>query len=320
MTMNRALLIPALTLLFPVTPSPAADAAVTEHFFEPVDATRERTVPLKVYRPESEQALPVVLFSHGLGGSRDGNPYLGDHWAKAGYVAVFMQHAGSDAEVWKNVEPRERMEALKAAANFEAALNRYIDVPFVIDELERWNANPEHPLHGKLDLAHIGMSGHSFGANTTQGVMGQKFPVNRSFHEPRIAAFIAFSPSLHKRLTAAEAFGEISAPVLLMTGTKDGSPIDPTTTPESRMEVFDGLPAGDKYHLVFEDGEHFAFSDAGGFRNQERIEHHHHAIQILTTRFWDAYLKNDEAAKAALQSDVIREEAKLIAEDVWEWK
>ena len=39
---------------------------------------------------------PVVLFSHGLGGSREGYGYLGSYWAAHGYVAVHLQHIGSD--------------------------------------------------------------------------------------------------------------------------------------------------------------------------------------------------------------------------------
>lgn len=298
----------------------AEEPAIKTLLFDPVDAARERTVPVRVYLPAADTPAPVVIFSHGLGGSRDNNPYLGNHWAAAGYLAVFVQHAGSDEEVWKNVERDGRMEALKEAANFRSSMARYADIPFVIDQLERWNVEEAHPLKGKLNLEHIGMSGHSYGANTTQAMMGQKFPLNTDFHEPRIDAFLAFSPSLHKRLTPKEAFGHIEYPVLLMTGTKDGSPIDARTTPESRMQVFPGLPENDKYHLVLEDAEHFAFSDTGGFSRQNRIDHHHEAILVISTRFWDAYLKEDEKAKQDLQSDKIRSEAGLVELDRWEWK
>ena len=301
------------------TASSGASAAETI-LLDPVDAVRERTVPIKVYLPETEKPLPVILFSHGLGGSREASPYLGNHWAAAGFVAVFIQHAGSDEDVWKNAARSERMAAMKEAANFRSSVARYTDIPFVIDQLEKWIVEEGHPLQGKLDLEHIGMSGHSYGANTTQAMMGQKFPFNTDFHEPRIDAFLALSPSLHKRLTPEEAFGHVQSPVLLMTGTKDGSPIDPTTTPESRMQVFTALPKGDKYQLVLEDAKHFAFSDAGGFSRQNRIEHHHHAIQTISTRFWNAYLKADAEAKALLQSEAIRKEAELVEADRWEWK
>lgn len=50
------------------------------------------------------------------------------------------------------------------------------------------------------------------------------------------------------------------------------------------------------------------------------MDHHHDAILVLSTRFWDAYLKGDSEAKSELQSAAIRVKAKLVDGDVWEWK
>ena len=66
------------------------------------DAERKRDIPVRVYLPVEKTPSPVVLFSHGLGGSREGNAYLGNHWAARGYVAVFIQHHGSDTSVWQD--------------------------------------------------------------------------------------------------------------------------------------------------------------------------------------------------------------------------
>ena len=43
------------------------------------DEARKRDVPLGVYSPAAIDPAPVVLFSHGLGGSRENNSYLGKH-------------------------------------------------------------------------------------------------------------------------------------------------------------------------------------------------------------------------------------------------
>jgi predicted dienelactone hydrolase len=287
--------------------------------YEPVDAARSRTVPVKIYRVKADAPRPVILFSHGLGGSRENGAYLAEYWAARGYVAVFVQHPGSDESVWKEAARGERFTAMKQAASGRAFLDRLGDIPFVLDQLERWQVEAGHPLRGTLDLDHIGMCGHSFGAVTTQAMMGQRFPLGKTFPDPRIDAFLPMSPSTSRGVTAGEAFSHIAAPVLCMTGTEDDSPIQPEVTPASRREVFAALPKGDKYQLVFEGGEHAAFS--GGERLQRgRIEHHHGAIQLISTRFWDAYLKGDASAKAWLQSEASRTGAKLVAKDVWEWK
>ena len=41
------------------------------------DSLRDRDIPLRVYFLQNSQAAPVILFSHGLGGSREGSGYLG---------------------------------------------------------------------------------------------------------------------------------------------------------------------------------------------------------------------------------------------------
>lgn len=80
------------------------------------DAKRDRVVPVKIYSPKSGAApFPVIIFSHGLGGSREGYEYLGRHWASHGYVSVHLQHAGSDDAVWRDERPAERMTAMRRA-------------------------------------------------------------------------------------------------------------------------------------------------------------------------------------------------------------
>jgi predicted dienelactone hydrolase len=58
------------------------------------DEARRREIPLRVHLPTVAKPAPVVLFSHGLGGNREGSAFLGRHWAARGYVAVFLQHPG----------------------------------------------------------------------------------------------------------------------------------------------------------------------------------------------------------------------------------
>ena len=93
-------------------PSTTSDE-VTVQDAEFVYGDNQRKVPLKIYLPKSTSKVPVILFSHGLGGSKDNNPYLGKHWAGRGYVVVFMQHDGSDENVWRDVPRAKRLSTLK---------------------------------------------------------------------------------------------------------------------------------------------------------------------------------------------------------------
>lgn len=88
------------------------------------DEGRQRQIPLRVFLPRDRSPAPVVLFSHGLGGSREGSAYLGKHWGLRGYVAVFLQHPGSDSSVWRDVPRGQRRGAMEQAAGTQNFLLR----------------------------------------------------------------------------------------------------------------------------------------------------------------------------------------------------
>jgi predicted dienelactone hydrolase len=265
------------------------------------DAHRHRQIPVLIYLPRQLDAQPVVLFSHGLGGSRTGSAYLGRHWSQRGYIAVFLQHPGSDEALWKNKPIVQGMAAMKQAANTENFLLRVQDVPCVLDELARWNCEPDNALFGRMDMRHIGMSGHSFGAVTTEAVSGERFGAI-SYTDPRISAAVVMSPSSPRggNGNSNSAFGSVKIPWLLMTGTKDDAPIGDQTA-ASRLLVFPALPPGGKYQLVLFGAEHSVFTDRALPGDREpRNPKHHPAILAISTAFWDAYLRSSADARAWL--------------------
>ena len=268
------------------------------------DAERDREIPVRIYLPMNPRPAPVVLFSHGLGGSRNGNPYLGRHWSGRGYVVVYLQHAGSDESVWQDAPPLRRFAALQSAANLQNTIDRLRDVKAVIDQLERWNTEESSTFRGRFDLLRLGMSGHSFGAVTTQWVSGQQLPRGGArFSDSRIKAAIAMSPSGPRRGDPDASFGKVSIPWLLMTGTKDDAPIGNADV-ASRLSVFPALPPGGKYELVLDEGAHEAFSDRDLPGSKvPRNPNHHRVILALSTAFWDAWLKDDPIARKWLDGE-----------------
>jgi predicted dienelactone hydrolase len=268
------------------------------------DRERNREVPVRLRMPP-QPAGPVILFSHGLGGNLDAGTAWGEAWAAAGYIVLHMQHAGSDT-------PSVRAGGARKAMSADAAAQRVGDVRFVLDELARQQAAGD--LRG-ADLKRIGMSGHSFGAWTTQAMAGQQLnPRIAALNEPRLSAFIAFSPSAGRGPTEISTrFASVRAPFFALTGTLDGDVAGTGATPENRQAVFDALPAGDKYELLLADADHMTFGGQRMSRGVRRVlgrdrkavtdelEPTHHAlIALLTTRFWDAYLRDQSAAKRAL--------------------
>jgi predicted dienelactone hydrolase len=292
---------------------PAAHVDLSLH-----DAARNRDIPLRIYLPTNTTPEPVVLFSHGLGGNREGSKFMGEQWAARGYVAVFMQHPGSDDSVWKDAPPLERMKAMNQAASVDNFLLRVQDVPAVLNQLQIWNADKTNFLAGRLDLKKIGMSGHSFGAVTTEAVSGESFPMSgQKFTDPRIKAAIAFSPSSPKRGSVSRAFGSVKIPWMLMTGTKDVAPIGDMDV-ASRLKVFPALQDAPKYEVVLNNAEHSAFTDRALPGDSEpRNPNHHRVILALSTAFWDAYLRGDADALAWLNSN--RPRSVMEADDQWQF-
>jgi predicted dienelactone hydrolase len=282
------------------------------------DTKRSREIPIRVYLPTEKAAAPVVLFSHGLGGNREGSAFLGKHWASRGYVAVFLQHPGSDDSVWKDLPIAQRMAALKQAAGLKEFLLRVQDVSAVLDQLEVWNKDTARAFAGRFDLKRVGMSGHSFGAVTTQAVSGQVAPLGKGFTDSRIKAAVIMSPSGPANGNTKQAFGSVKIPWMLLTGTKDTNPINGADA-KTRLVVFPDLSPGSKYQLVLDKAEHSAFGDrALPGETERRNPNHHRAILAVTTAFWDAYLRNDEQARMWLNNDAVR--SVLEKDDQWQMK
>lgn len=302
--LGSVLLLLALGLMSPGQTATATEIKITRETWH--DAKRDRDVPVTIYAPEGAGPFPIVIFSHGLGGSRDGYEYLGRHWAEHGYICVHLQHLGSDDAVWRNAPLLGRTKTLaKAAANPQNAVNRTADVSFALDELERLNQSAS-PWQQRLALDQIGVAGHSFGAYTALAVAGQVFrpgvAAARPSPDPRIKAIIPLSapvPANHQRLDAA--YAAVTIPALHMTGTRDDSPIGDTKAAERRLP-FEHCRHSDQFLITFQDGDHMLFSGRGS-RTTRRDKQDREWILKSSTAFWDAYLRHDEKAKAWLVND-----------------
>lgn len=87
--------------LLPCRPALALPASDEARFIdcEWVDTARDRVVPARLYWPAAstrKSPVPLIVFSHGLGGSRKGYSYLGEGWSARGTASLHIQHVGSD--------------------------------------------------------------------------------------------------------------------------------------------------------------------------------------------------------------------------------
>jgi predicted dienelactone hydrolase len=211
------------------------------------------------------------------------------------------------------------MGALKRAASPENFLLRVGDVEAALNQLKIWNATHANELAGRLDLIRVGMSGHSFGAVTTEALSGETLPISgQKLTDSRIKAAIAFSPSAPRGASPEEAFNSVSIPWMVMTGTKDVAPIGNADL-KSRLAVYQALHGAAKYEVVLHNAEHSVFTDRRLPGDREpRNPNHHRVILALSTAFWDAYLQGNADALAWLTGNGPR--SVMEAEDEWQFE
>lgn len=290
------------------------------------DKSRDRTVPYRLYAPAlRDGARPVILVSHGIGGTRESMPYLGRGLAENGYVTLHLQHPGTDSSVWKNANslPDVYRALREAMWDANAALLRFQDVPFAVHELARLNR--EGTLAGQLDLARIGMAGHSYGGVSTMVAAGQRMGPGGQwfFKEASITAGLVMSPNVPiQGGNLAELYRDIKIPLFHITGTKDGNAIPGNNEfdPIQRTMPYETLTIPHQYLLVLDGADHNAFSGlehgphAHGAEKQTRYTR---AVQEGAVLFFDAHLKGDAAAAAALRHTF---QSSLEPTDRFEWK
>lgn len=267
------------------------------------DDARDRDVPYKLYFPTGiNEKVPVVVWSHGLGGSRDGAGFIARFVASHGYAVLNIQHVGTDSSLWEGKPGHPWDNIRKAQIPRQASLDRFADVPFVVDHLSDIAA--AHPEAGAvMDMGTLGMSGHSFGALTTQVMAGQLYPKEgkgnlTSMPEKRFKAGILYSPVPIPHLTDAapdELYAPIAMPLFHMTGTDDASPVEKFGY-QDRLAVFEHSKA-ERHLLVLKDGDHMVYNGSRGqLEENPKRRVHEDIIKVASVPYWDAYLKNDKAA------------------------
>jgi predicted dienelactone hydrolase len=269
------------------------------------DVSRNRSVPARIYYPtDAARPCPVIIFSTGLGRSRDDCAYLGRHWASCGYVSVHVQHKGSDEEVRQgNLRPRKELRrAFYAPQNIR---NRPLDIIFVIHQLDQMHQSGS-ALGKRCDLTRIGVAGHDFGAQTVLTLAGEVLPGKVAYIEPRVKAVVAMSsPVPLGQVPLSLAYGDVSRPCLHITGTADNS-IVATTQASQRRLPFDYMHGADQYLITFYGADHMTYSGHLRAANSGHDALFQRLIAECSAVFWDAYLKDDAGAKAWLAGQAIR--------------
>ena len=229
------------------------------------DTKRQRAVPVRLYLPSlqpSEQRVPLVVISHGIGGSRRGYSWLGTFLATHGVAALHLQHVGSDRQVWMG-NPLGVVSRLQDAAQDREAIARAQDLRFALDSV----LASEHAE--RFDTKRIAAAGHSYGANTTllaSGALVQREGRLVDLRDERVRAAIVMSaPPFYGEREPQRILGSVTLPTLHVTCTEDVIVIPGYYSGfEDRVAVFDATGSARKWLAVFQGGSHSVFTDRAG--------------------------------------------------------
>jgi predicted dienelactone hydrolase len=209
--------------------------------------------------PVSGDKLPLVVVSHGRGGSFIGHHDTAEALADAGFVVAAVNHPGSTTLDTSHI------------GDLSALVERPTDIKRLIDFLLAAS-----PAASNIDPQRIGFFGFSMGGYTGLVVIGANpdwaiplcqrsaavpsceqilrkgFRVQPLTHDPRIKAAVIANP--FSDFFAADSFAAVNVPVQLWASEHGGDGV----TPESVAAVDANLPAKHEYHVVPNAG-HFVF-------------------------------------------------------------
>jgi predicted dienelactone hydrolase len=144
---------------------------------------------------------PLIVFSHGSCGFPGQSPFYTAGLASWGFVVVAPSHPGNTSA--------EIPHCMDTAAVTDSFANRLPDVQFIIDAMQAAGGDPASRFSRRLNPKRIGISGYSFGGQTTLRVAGA---------EPRVRAAVALAPATN--YVAATAL-PIKIPTMVLSGQLD---------------------------------------------------------------------------------------------------
>ena len=283
----------------------AIDSIATVSLPRPDD---DQKLQLRVTYPKSTGKFPVIVFSHGAFGSKDAYDPIVRHWASYGYVVIQPTHGDSlslltAANRMKVVTSRNPFSVLNVGKHWKSRAQEVALITKSLAQLE--SAHPA--LRGKLDATKIGVGGHSYGGNTTQLVGGLN--LGADLKVDGIKALLMLSPPGPNELVSKANFREITAPTMVVTGTKDKSPRTGQGY-EWRLETYNSIPSAEKFLLFIKDAEHNLGGVsgstgrlAGGGANDAHLTY----VKSATTAFWDSFLRSEGAARKFIESNQMAE-------------
>ncbi len=207
------------------------------------------TLDVAMDAPVAAGTYPLVLVSHGSGGSHLAYRELAAHLARVGFVVALVEHPGNSRNDNSRVDTEANLAArprhLRLVADHLTA-DPAVGPHLVADAV----AIVGHSMGGYTALAAAGGRPTAFPRETADGA-SREVPVPR---DPRVRALVLLAPATPWFL-APGALAEVRVPILMLTAEHD-----PHTPEGHAVIVRRGLPPDTPLtHRVVPNAGHFSF-------------------------------------------------------------
>jgi len=279
---------------------PAHAPLTTDGTYEGADGFMAAKYGVMDAEPDlSDAPYPVLVYSHGSGGQKEGQKYLLEYLASHGFVAIAPDHTG-------NVGPGQ-----VTSDDPQIAVDRPLDIVFVLDQVLARFLTDLDPLAGLGNAGRVAMAGHSFGGYTTWMITGAtpswddiaarcaaqpdaewcavldaRATLEAALPDPRIQVAVTLAA-----YGADDYFGpacagaaSVALPLLVVGGTADTwCPYETEAVP-----CYDQLPQP-KYLLTLTDAGHVGFTDMADDGPMD-LQRQHAIVQRYVVAFLETYL------------------------------
>jgi predicted dienelactone hydrolase len=299
------------------------------------DQSRNRLFSADLYLPipkaedVNPQPAPVIVISHGIASDRQTFAYLAEHLASYGFAVAAIDHPDTDAKKY-----RDHLSGLAGPPNAMAAIDRPLDVKFLLDELQRLSQSDSR-FRGRLNLDQVGAIGQSLGGYTVLALAGatinfqqlhkdcnpdnslnlsmliqcrvEELPAkNYSLKDDRIKAVLALNP-VDSSVFGQSGLQPIKIPVMLVAGSDD---IFAPAVPE-QIRPFSWLTTSDKYLALMSKATHFSLlsiEPGGGVLpvppelHGPNSESAYSYAKALSVAFFETYIANQPDYRSYLSA------------------
>jgi dienelactone hydrolase len=219
---------------------------------------------------------PLLVFSHGSGGTRVGYVFFTEFMASHGYIVMAADHIGNSRYTIVN----GKAVAAGGPRGQASAADRPKDVSFLIDVATRMNSGSDSRFAGRIDLDKIAAAGMSFGGSTTQNVVER---------EKRVKAGVMLAPGgpVSDRTN-------FSTPIFMMIGTEDATL---HAAGNARNRAYYQASKGPHFLVEIKDAGHYTFTSVDQY-NPEYGNGIGHGKRVNTAPDQDVtFLPPDESHK-----------------------